>query len=177
MPDPANKQLLGLTLGLDVLARNGYHLHVRRFCQLGNFQATIAGTSMNHTAETATKECPYCAETIKASALKCRYCYEIIDEDLLREEERASGLDRWLTPVDRPISAIAAGYLGLFSVLPLPFGLAAIACGIVALKKIKKDPTLSGKGRAWFGIVLGTIFTLIYALAISVALIENMRRG
>ena len=39
-------------------------------------------------------------------------------------------------PVGRPISAIAAGYLGLVSVLP-PFSLLAIVVSIVALRNLK----------------------------------------
>ena len=63
-----------------------------------------------------------------------------------------------LMPVGRPVSAIAAGYLrcsALFRCLVFRWRSLALICGIVALKKIKADPTLSGKGRAWFGIIVG----------------------
>lgn len=64
-----------------------------------------------------------------------------------------------------PISceAIAAGYLGLISVLPL-FGVFAIALGCYALAVLKKNPELCGRGRAIFGIVMEIVFTTLYAV-------------
>lgn len=61
-----------------------------------------------------------------------------------------------LLPVGRSISAIAAGYLGLLSllILPAPF---SILLGVLALREIKKDPKLGGRGRAIFGIVMGIV--------------------
>jgi len=52
--------------------------------------------------------------------------------------------------------AVAAGYMGLFSVLLLP-GPLAILLGILALQDVEKRPTVSGKGRAIFGIVMGIL--------------------
>ena len=66
---------------------------------------------------------------------------------------------RLLLPVGRSIYAIAAGYLGLLSLafVPAPF---ALICGLLALRDIKQNPEKAGKGRAVFGIVMGTVFTL-----------------
>ncbi len=88
-------------------------------------------------------------------------------------EELPEGIDRYLTAAGRPASAIAAGYLGLFSLLPL-FGIAAIIVSIVALRKLKAEPYLLGKGRAIFGLVMGIIFTCIYALPMGVLLMQAM---
>jgi hypothetical protein len=73
------------------------------------------------------------------------------------------GVMRLLLPVGRSGWAIAAGYLGLFSVLilPAPF---ALATGIVAVIRIRRDPHLHGMGRAIFGIVMGTLGTLLLVL-------------
>lgn len=70
---------------------------------------------------------------------------------------------RALLPVGRSGWAIAAGYLGLFSLLlaPAPF---AIVTGLLAIRAIRRDPKKHGLGRAVFGIVLGTIGTLLLVI-------------
>ena len=72
---------------------------------------------------------------------------------------------RLLLPVGRSGWAIAAGYLGLFSILVLlaPF---ALMTGIVAVSRIRRDPHLHGMGRAIFGIVMGTLGTLLLLLVL-----------
>ena len=86
-----------------------------------------------------------------------------------------SGLDRFLVPVGRPASAIAAGYLGLFSLLPF-FGIIAIIVSLVAFRTLKRNPQLLGRGRAWFGLVMGIVTTVLYAIPIAIALVEVVRR-
>jgi hypothetical protein len=73
---------------------------------------------------------------------------------------------RMMLPVGRSGWAIAAGYLGLFSVLALPAPLALI-CGVIAVINIKKNPKKHGMGRAIFGIVMGLLGSagLLFAIA------------
>lgn len=70
-----------------------------------------------------------------------------------------------LLPVNTPVLAVAAGYLGLLSVLclPAPF---ALLTGILALRQLSRDRQYKGYGRgmgyvrALVGVVLGGIGTL-----------------
>jgi hypothetical protein len=77
---------------------------------------------------------------------------------------------RMLLPVGRSIYAIIAGYFGLFSLIffPAPF---AIIFGYLGLRDIKKNPELGGRGRAIFGLMMGIIFTLLFAFFILAAIV------
>ncbi len=121
------------------------------------------------------KSCPYCGEVILAEARKCRYCGEYLEAEL-RAQFRPdhSAVDRMLLPVGRPASAIAAGYLGLFSLLPL-FGIAAIVTSTIALRTLKRHPEFSGRGRAIFGLVMGSATTFLYAIPLVLAAYEAIQ--
>jgi uncharacterized protein DUF4190/uncharacterized protein DUF4339 len=71
---------------------------------------------------------------------------------------------RMLLPVGRSGWAIAAGYLGLFSLIVLPAPIALIV-SIVALWDIRRSKSSShpkhGMGRAIFGLVMGILGTAI----------------
>jgi len=75
------------------------------------------------------------------------------------EEVGDEGL-QYVIPINTSGLAIAAGYVGLISVLcfPAPF---ALLLGILALVQLKKNPKLHGKGRAIFAIVMGGLFTIL----------------
>lgn len=63
-----------------------------------------------------------------------------------------------MLPVGRSGFAIAAGYLGLVSVLLLPAPL-AIIFAILAIRAIHRDPHKHGMGRAIFGLIMGILGT------------------
>jgi hypothetical protein len=76
---------------------------------------------------------------------------------------------RWVLPVGQSLWAIAAGYLGLFSLICLPAPL-AVLCSIMAIRDLRRNPKLSGWGRAIFGLVLGILGTMGLALGVITAL-------
>jgi hypothetical protein len=73
---------------------------------------------------------------------------------------------RLLLPVGRSGWAIAAGYLGLISVLCIPAPLALLA-GILAIRDMRRNPKLHGMGRAVFGIVMGTLGTIFLLIGLA----------
>lgn len=72
---------------------------------------------------------------------------------------------RMILPIGRSGWAITAGYLGLFAVL-FVFAPFALLAGVLGLREIKRKPTLMGAGRAWFGVVMGGLFTILFGMAI-----------
>lgn len=80
--------------------------------------------------------------------------------------------NKWIVPVGRSGWAIAAGYLALCSIL-LVFAPFALACGIMGLRSIKKNPGLGGKGRAWFGIIMGGAVTALIATILILPSIQS----
>ena len=88
------------------------------------------------------------------------------DDDYYRRKDigQDAGM-RMLLPVGRSLWAIAAGYLGLVSVLCVPAPLAMI-CGIIALIDIQSDKKKHGLGRAIFGLIMGVIGSIGLAIMI-----------
>jgi hypothetical protein len=85
-----------------------------------------------------------------------------------RRDDADDPVARMIIPIGRSGWAIAAGYLGLLSPLPV-FAPLALATGVLALRDIRRDPKKLGKGRAIFGIVMGALFSpLLVAIVWSV---------
>lgn len=105
--------------------------------------------------------CTACGTQLSEASNYCGQCGQSIRTPhvpVARLEEEL----RFVLPVGTPFWAIAAGYLGLFSILiaPAPF---AVVAGILGLRKIKKSPGSHGIGRCWTGILLGGIFSALGA--------------
>lgn len=78
-----------------------------------------------------------------------------------------------IAPVNvRNSLAVAAGYLGIFSIFcmgPL-LGIPAVICGVLALKKKEQ---LGGAGRAWTGIICGGLGTIIFLLVFLIPMLAR----
>jgi len=107
--------------------------------------------------------CPTCGAKAIDGANNCTKCGKPFPR-LQQPPDQLKALEHVL-PVHTSIWAIAAGYLGLFSVL-LIFAPFALICGIVALKMLKKNPGARGHVRAWLGIVMGGLGSIGLALVL-----------
>jgi hypothetical protein len=85
-------------------------------------------------------------------------------------------LMRMVMPVGRSGLAIAAGYLGLFSLIffPAPF---ALLTGILAIRDLRRHPEKHGWGRAIFGVVMGGLFTLLLVAFLVLIALASANRG
>jgi hypothetical protein len=72
---------------------------------------------------------------------------------------------RMLLPLGRSWWAIAAGYLGLVSILMLPAPF-ALLCGVIGIIDIKRNPQKHGMGRCLLDIIAGGLMTSLLVLAI-----------
>ena len=66
---------------------------------------------------------------------------------------------RYVMPIDTSLLCVAAGYLGLFSIIIFPAPISVIV-SVLALRDIKRRPHLAGKGRAIFGLAMGSLFSI-----------------
>jgi hypothetical protein len=108
--------------------------------------------------------CPKCGTPNLYAAVHCESCGAVIQPP--RPHPTSLGDDpamRLLLPVGRSGFAIAAGYAGLFSFIPI-FAPLALLLGILALRHLKRNPKLHGMGRAVFGLVMGVLGTLVLIL-------------
>jgi hypothetical protein len=111
--------------------------------------------------------CPRCGTANDDNAFRCVKCNEIVQQAAAQgpaqprpKKPGDDALVRMILPVGRSGLAIVAGYLGIFSLIPL-FGPIAVLVGILAIRDINAHPDKHGMGRAIFGIVAGGLATLL----------------
>lgn len=109
--------------------------------------------------------CSNCGAQINDRAVVCIKCGCAVSQAVPSAPSDDDAVLRMLVPIGRSGWAIAAGYLGLLSLLPF-VGVLAVTIGIVAVRDLRKHPDKHGAVRAWFGIIAGGLTMLLYGIAI-----------
>ncbi|MDX9723207.1 MAG: DUF4190 domain-containing protein [Myxococcota bacterium] len=100
--------------------------------------------------------CRKCGNPVEPRAAACPSCGT--PTGVVQTPQVDNGL-AMLVPIGRAPLAIAAGYLGIFSLFMI-FAPLSLLVSILALRQLRQNPELKGKGRAIFGLVMGLVFTL-----------------
>jgi hypothetical protein len=141
--------------------------------------AFVMQSSRNHVGG---ERCPFCRKPVALADERCPHCGEALFEDdasLARSPRDASAQQglQWLIPIGRSGWSIAAGYLGLLSCIPIVgmvLGPLAITTGVLGLRHAARNPALGGRGRAIFGIALGTFNFLWAAFLITAVVVQSI---
>ena len=110
--------------------------------------------------------CAACGESVAQGAVFCRYCGHDPRSGELAAAPAEGDATGGIIPY-KNTPALASYYLGVFSLVPclgIPLAISAIICGVLGLKKRKREPHVKGSVHAIVGIVLGS-FSLLYHAA------------
>lgn len=89
------------------------------------------------------------------------------------EEKKASAGVGLLAPIGRSGYAVAAGYFGLLSVLPV-FGMLAVIFALLGFRDLKRNPHKRGMVRLIFALVVGLLGTAFYTFAVFKGFIRGL---
>jgi hypothetical protein len=140
--------------------------------------------------------CPNCGQPILPGALQCARCgqtltagnphapqspnpfadRQVYEAAAVYPPPRPAADDpalRLVIPIGQSPWAVAAGYVGLFSIAICFLGPVAVLLGILGLRQIKRNPQMHGGYRAIVGIVLGALSSLGFVAMIIAILAEG----
>ncbi|HEX9060305.1 MAG TPA: DUF4190 domain-containing protein [Clostridia bacterium] len=140
-------------VGDDVVQCTNCSTYYHKSCYEGN-----KGCNQPSCSE-ATKECPFCRNRIKESALKCKFCGRYLDRDIYPTEI----ISRGTHPEAK--NALIFGIISIFC-CAVVFGPMAIVKGSDAIRDIENNPGYEGLGMAKAGRILGIIGLVLWVLII-----------
>jgi hypothetical protein len=120
--------------------------------------------------------CPKCGSTNPASVAICPRCGALVQLPMSQNfvPQETGAAMRLLVPVGRSGWAIAAGYAGLFAMIPFIAPI-AIVISLLAIRDLKQNPKLHGMGRAVFGMVMGLLGTALLVIGLLAILVSAGR--
>jgi hypothetical protein len=121
--------------------------------------------------------CQHCGTQLADGAALCHNCGKppLIASMAAPVRVEDDAAMRLLLPVGRSVWAVLAGYAGLLAVLIFPAPL-ALGLGLLAIRDIKRHPEKFGMGRAYFGLVMGLLGSLVLMFFVAMMIIEANQR-
>ena len=113
--------------------------------------------------------CQYCGSQLCQGLAVCANCGRRLAVVQSSPNLGDSTMVRFALPIGCTPLSIIAGYLGLFS-LTLILAPVSMIVGILAIRDIKAHPGKHGLGRAWFGVIMGGVFSILAVVLLLVGL-------